>query len=521
LSYRFGNFALDTERRELRHGLVIVRPLEPQVFDLLKYLIQNRERVVSRDDLLKAIWKGRIVSDGALSVRINAARHAIGDNGREQRLIRTLRRKGFRFVGTVYEDRADGAEAKSAPGEQRLAFSTRPALVVRPTRNIDGNREGDCLAAGIHEDLLTALSRPGWFIVLSPRPSFADKFLAADPAAVASKFSAQYALESGIRLVQDRTYISVQLVDGLSGRYLWAQRFEQFISEGLALSDKVAHRIATAVQFWIFTTEDMRANSKSPESFSAWEYVVRALSLMNSRKKQHVTAAYGLLRTAVALHPKSAQTYSLLSFITTLGVHMGWKPAQTTLPRAINIANTALGLSPDEPWAHVALGYAMLWSRDDHYTFIEIEKALALDPNFAMAHNLRAFATSILLGRGEEALAHVERAESNFDDLFARGNIGVCNNSRTSAYFVAGRYRESMKFARRAILESPSLTPAYRPYIVSCALAGELEEARAALRTLRRLMPTISMQWLKEELPYIRAEERQRYMEGFRLVGLK
>jgi tetratricopeptide (TPR) repeat protein len=146
---------------------------------------------------------------------------------------------------------------------------------------------------------------------------------------------------------------------------------------------------------------------------------------------------------------------------------------------------------------------------------------IALDPHFAMAHNMRAFATSILLGRGEEALTHVDRAQSDINDLLARGNAGVYNNSRTTAHFVAGRYRESMEFARRAIVESPNLTPAYRPYIVSCALAGELEEARAAFRTLRRLTPTISMQWLKETLPYTRAEERQRYLEAFRLVGLK
>jgi DNA-binding winged helix-turn-helix (wHTH) protein/tetratricopeptide (TPR) repeat protein len=505
----------------LRHGLVI-RPLEPQVFDLLEYLIQNCERVVSRDDLLKAIWRRRIVSDAVLSVRINAARHAIGDNGREQRLIRTITRKGFRFIGTLHDDKTDAVDTRNAPSGQSPAFRTRPALILLPTKNVDGIREGDGLAAGIHEDLLAALSRPGWFLVFSQRlSSFAGKDPAVDPALAVYRFAAQYVLESSIRLVRGRAYISVQLIDGLTGRYLWAERFEQFIAEGLTLTDKIADRIAAAVQSLMFMTEDMRAKSKSPEDFSAWECIVRALSLMNSRKKEHVSAAYALLRNTVVRDPKSAQAYSLLSYINTLSVHMGWKPVHSTLPQAIRIANRALSLNPDEPWAHLAMGYAMLWSKDDHYTFVEIEKALALDPHFAMAHNMRAFATSILIGRGEEALTHVDRAQSDINDLLARGNAGVYNNSRTTAYFVAGRYRESMVFARRAIIESPNLTPAYRPYIVSCALAGELEEARAAFRTLRRLTPTISMQWLKDTLPYTRAEEGQRYMEAFRLVGLK
>ena len=154
----------------MRHGLVI-RPLEPQVFDLLEYLIQNCERVVSRDDLLKAIWRRRIVSDAVLSVRINAARHAIGDNGREQRLIRTITRKGFRFIGTLHDDKTDAVDTRNAPSGQSPAFRTRPALILLPTKNVDGIREGDGLAAGIHEDLLTALSRPGWFLFFSLRLS--------------------------------------------------------------------------------------------------------------------------------------------------------------------------------------------------------------------------------------------------------------------------------------------------------------------------------------------------------------
>jgi TolB-like protein len=502
----------------LRHGLII-RPLEPQVFDLLEHLIRNHERVVSRDELLNVIAKGRVASDAVLSVRINAARRAIGDSGREQQLIHTLPRRGFRFVGKLDRGDADAAETKSATASHGLA--TRPALVVLPTRNIDDSREGDCLAAGIHEDLLTALSRPGWFAIFLPRPSFAGNGQTIDPMLAAHKFAAHYVLESSIRLAHERAYISARLVDGLDGGYLWAERFEQFISHGSALTSKISDRFAAAVQYWIFTTEDMRARCESPAAFSTWQSIVRALSLMNSRKKEHVAAAYALLRRAVLRNPESAQAYSLLSYMTTLGVHMGWKSVQRTLPKAINMADKALYLNPEEPWAHLAMAYAMMWSKDDHYTFIEIEKAFALDPSFAMAHNMRAFATSILLGRGEEALAYVDRAQSNANDLLARGNVGVYNNSRTTAYFVSGRYRESMEFGRRAIIESPNLTPAYRPYIVSCALAGELEEARAALRTLRRLAPTISMQWLKDTLPYIRTQERQKYMEGFRLAGLK
>jgi hypothetical protein len=106
-------------------------------------------------------------------------------------------------------------------------------------------------------------------------------------------------------------------------------------------------------------------------------------------------------------------------------------------------------------------------------------------------------------------------------DLMARGNAGVSNNVRAIACFIEGRYRDGMRFARRAIFESPNLAPAYRALIINCALAGEIAEARAGLQTLKRLVPEISMEWIKRVTSmYMREGDRQRYAEGFRLAGL-
>jgi adenylate cyclase len=126
------------------------------------------------------------------------------------------------------------------------------------------------------------------------------------------------------------------------------------------------------------------------------------------------------------------------------------------------------------------------------------------------------------LGRSDEALAHGDKA-ARFSprDLLARGNAGVSNNVRAAACFIAGRYRDGIDFARKAILESPNLTPAYRTLVVNCALAGEIDEARAGLRTLKTLIPHISVKWIKEIMPYVRTEDQQRYIEGFRLAGLE
>jgi DNA-binding winged helix-turn-helix (wHTH) protein len=161
LLFLFDNYTLDTDRRELRHGAVAV-PVEPQVFDLLAYLVKNRNRVASKDDLVAAIWGGRIVSESALTTRINAARCAIGDSGAEQRLIKTLARKGVRFVGAVREETKQDAatsvgtaDATAQHPKVELSLYGKPSIAVLPFANLGGDPQQDYFSDGITEDIIT------------------------------------------------------------------------------------------------------------------------------------------------------------------------------------------------------------------------------------------------------------------------------------------------------------------------------------------------------------------------------
>jgi DNA-binding winged helix-turn-helix (wHTH) protein len=162
LLYLFNDFALDTERRELSREAALVA-IAPQAFDLLAYLIRNRERVISKEELLASIWNGRVVSDAALSTRINAARRAIDDTGDEQRFIRTLPRKGIRFIGTVHEEQrpAPAHEPNSVAeyGSPLLIFPDRPSIAVLPFVNMSGDAKQDYFVDGVAEEIITALSR--------------------------------------------------------------------------------------------------------------------------------------------------------------------------------------------------------------------------------------------------------------------------------------------------------------------------------------------------------------------------
>jgi DNA-binding winged helix-turn-helix (wHTH) protein len=177
--YIFENYAFDTDRRELHRGAEVVS-ITPQVFDLLEYLIRNRGRVVSKDDLINAVWNGRIVSDAALTTRLNAVRAAIGDTGEEQRLIKTLPRKGFRFVGQVRETReVAGPNPGDAP-ESALALPDKPSIAVLSFQNMSGDPEQEYFADGMVEEITTALSRFKSLFVIARNSSFTFKGKAVD-----------------------------------------------------------------------------------------------------------------------------------------------------------------------------------------------------------------------------------------------------------------------------------------------------------------------------------------------------
>ncbi|HEY4168360.1 MAG TPA: winged helix-turn-helix domain-containing protein, partial [Reyranella sp.] len=207
MRYLFEDCVLDTDRRELHRSSALVA-VEPQVFDLLVHLMQHRDRVVTRDDLLAAIWHRRIVSESTLANRINAARGAIGDSGHEQRLIKTLPRKGVRFVGAVRED---GADAEVRPTDQPGSSSEKPSIAVLPFLNLGGEPDTDYLVDGIVEDVITALSRNHGFFVIARNSSFTYKGGSVDVKQVSRELGVRYVLEGSIRVSGDRMRVTGQL----------------------------------------------------------------------------------------------------------------------------------------------------------------------------------------------------------------------------------------------------------------------------------------------------------------------
>jgi TolB-like protein len=279
VEFLFAGHTLDKERRELRRGGSMVA-VEPQVFDLLVYLVENRDRVVSKDDLIGAVWGGRIVSDSSLTSRINAARKAVGDTGEEQRLIRTVARKGLRFVAAV-QAAADGASQADLVSERpsaALPLPDRPAIAVLPFVNMTDDPSQEYFSDGITEDIITALSKLRWFFVIARNSSFIYKGRSVHLKQIADELGVRYVIEGSVRKGGDRLRITVQLNDVASGGHIWAERYDRDLADVFAVQDEITEAIVAAIEPQLYAAENFRARRKAPDSMDAWDLVMRALS---------------------------------------------------------------------------------------------------------------------------------------------------------------------------------------------------------------------------------------------------
>jgi TolB-like protein len=467
VQFLFAGHTLDTDRRELRRRDSQSIAVEPQVFDLLTYLVENRERVVTKDDLIASVWGGRIVSDSTLTSRINAARKAVGDSGVDQRLIRTVARKGVRFVGDVLLQ-SKGAEQAQATGpapveghEQArpgLSPPDRPAIAVLPFTNMSGDPEQEYFSDGISEDLITALSKLRWFFVIARNSSFIYKGKAVHMKQLAEELGVSYVVEGSVRKSGDRLRITAQLNDVATGSHLWAEHYDRELADVFAVQDEITEAIVAALEPQLYAAENFRARRKSPDSMDAWDLVMRALSYYWRVNRQDMLVAQALLEKAIAIDPNYGQALGVLAATHTFSAHMGWIDTATSLPIAERAARAAIRTDNEDPWAHLALGYANLFRRRFDDSLAEFELALRLNPNFSLAQGYYGMTLSYC-GRWEEGdiaarrapRAAAEPARSVFGNVLWHRCLRAVPRSqlRRGNATCQGRYSATRRFRRR------------------------------------------------------------------------
>jgi TolB-like protein/DNA-binding SARP family transcriptional activator len=396
------------------------------------------------------------------------------------------------------------------------AAHAKPAIVVLAFDDLTTVPDHGDFARGLASEIIAALSRVKSLAVVAGSSIPAGAAQAIEAERIARDCGAEYALKGCVRAAGPRARIVWQLIDVCTGSYIWTGRSDHDLSDVFAAQDSVAAKIAASVEPHIYAAEGTRARRQPPHTLDARGCVMRAISLINIRSKRNYAFAEELLKRAIELDPTRAQAHSLFAYVMALEVVYGWKPRQSTMALAHDAAQNAVLLDVDAPWSHLALGYVHAQGRSTDDAIAAYERALALNPNFGLAHTYLGSALSVL-GRCDAALAEIDVAERlGSREIFC----GVNNYVRANAHFAAGRYRDASWFALKSVRESPGIVTSQRHVVVNCALAGATEEARIALEDLLRLVPETSLRSIDEALPYVRAQDRARFLDAFSSVGI-
>ncbi len=518
MQYRFGDYVLDPDRRELTRGGEAIA-IGPQVFDLLLCLVQNRDHVVSKDALLDVVWAGRIVSESTLTSHINAARRAIGDSGHEQRLIRTVARKGFRFVGEVGQaapsPRAAPATANEAP---TLPLPDKPSIAVLPFLNLSGDPEQEYFTDGVVDDIISALSRLRWLFVIARNSSFTYKGRAVDVKQVGRELGVRYVLEGSVREAANRVRITGQLIDATTGGHLWADRFEGTLGDIFDLQDQLTENVVGAIAPQLERAEIERARRKPTESLDAYDYYLRGMANLHKGTREATNDALLLFTNSIELDPDFASAYAMAAWCHFWRKVNGWMTDRTReFAEGTRLARRAAELGKDDAVALARSGHALahLAGDIDGGTAL-IDRALMLNPNLAAAWYIGGHSR---IWRGEpdnaiELFAHAMRL-SPLDPEMYRMQGGTA-----MAHLLAGRFDAAVSWAETALRELPSFVMAISILAATHAQVGRTDEARRATEHLRQLAPTLRISNLKDWIPLSRPEDLATFADGLRRAGL-
>jgi TolB-like protein len=510
LLYSFEDCSLDTARRELRRGSALVA-LQPQVFDILVYLVQNRDRVVSKDDIFQSVWGGRVVSESALTSRITAVRKAIDDGG-AQRLIRTLPRKGLRFIGEVREE--EGAAAASPP-------APRLSIVVLPFMNLSDDREQQYFADGITEDLTTDLSRLACMFVISRNTAFTYRNNQIGTKQIGRELGVRYVLEGSIRRSGNQVRVSAQLIDAATDAHLWAEQFDGDMSDLFALQNEITGRISVALNSELISREAARP-TENPDAF---DYILRGRAVdAKPRTRDNYADAVDLFERALALDPRSLDTQSwLVIALTSRVLDQMTASAAADIGRAETLIRRITATAPLSPLTHFAKGQLLRVQRRYAEAIPEYEAVITLSRNW-----IRAFGP----------LAECKLFAGPIDEVIPLHEQAICISPRDPlisiwyfrigvAHLLRSHIDEAIVWFEKARSGNPELPYAHSHLASAFALNGETERAAIELAEARRLSGDnrySSFARLKAVqywgVPKIRALYEATYFAGLRKAGM-
>jgi TolB-like protein len=523
--YRFEAYALDTDRYELRRGADLVA-VEPQVLDVLLHLVRNRARIVSRNDLIAGVWDGRIVSESTLSSRVSAVRRAIGDDGEQQRLIRTLPHKGYRFIGLVHEsnearrDRVQGwlDAIQSAPWCSSSLSRDRASILVFPFANLSADAEQDRFIDGLVDDIIAALSRFRHLLVIGRSATQGHRHQTLDLKQLAADLGARYVIEGTLRKEESRIRIAAQLIDSSTMACLWASRFDGNLRNTFNLQDQVTASVVGALVSKLEQVEIQRIKIGPKRELDAYSCTLRGLDNLHQWTKDGIGEALHLFQKAIEIEPEFASAYAMAAYCYVQRQSYGWitdRPAETA--ECVQLALRAAELGKDDALALAKAAHAISAVGGDVEGGASlIERAIRLNPHLTAAWYVSGW-IMLWLGKPEVAIQHLEHAIdlSPYDRL-----VFKIHAATAYAHFFSRRYDAAAASASEALRERPNYLTALRVASASHALGGRLIEGRQLMARMCQLDPGLHVSGLADLLPFRREKDSAKWAGALQRVGL-
>ncbi len=517
----FDDCAIDLVAFEVRRGGE-AQPVEPQVFDLLAYLVRHPGRLVTKDELIAQVWGGRAVSDAALSSRIKSARKAIGDDGAQQRYIRTVHGRGFRFVAELAAETAPAAapppaEPALSPGWTQSMLD-RPAVLVLPFENATGDARQDYLADGVTDDLIAALSAWRAFPVISRSTAFIYRRSAETVAQIARATGARYVV--GGRLQQDgaRVRATVELIDGTVDEQLWRERFTIDGGALFALQEEIAATVVQAVEPELRLAELRRIQRKMPEDMTAWDMAWRALWHAHRRTQADYDEGERLAGEAARLDPAWGYPHALVAFIRFQRAMTGWSRsnARTAFRETHEAAKVALA-ADDRSWmAHALAGVGELWNNLDYdRSLAHLDRAVELNPSASYTYHFSG-CVSGFAGNLDAAAAHQGKI-GRVDPAYPY--ISVVESDLALWSMLGGNMDAARRHLARARAADPTYPRAVQREIALHGLTGDRAAAAEAIGRLAKL-GSFDKAYFEASYPFRDLGHRAKFLDGLRRAGL-
>lgn len=498
--------------------------IEPQVLRLLIFLIENRDRVVPRDELQQSLWGQRLVTDNALTVRVRAARRAVEDSGLSQAVIRTVHGAGYQFVADVkisphrhVDVRQGGRGATVADAEQpaltpERALTGQPTIVILPFQPIGSHPSEYVVSRGLAHDIITRLARSRLMFVIARGTAFNLSTRMQDVAEIGRLVGVRYVVQGGVQISSHRLKVSVGLANALSRREVWSEQYQRKIDDFMLVQEEIAGMIVSALESEVQREEVQRSILMPSTNLDAWSAYHRGLHYMYQFKFDQCERAEHFFRRSIDLEPGVPRPYAGLSFVNFERVFMGFERDRAAgIRKALDYAAQSLEIDPLDPMAHWAMARAQLIEGDLDASRRSLETAIELNPSYAIAQYSLGW---VALQLGENTLCReqidIARRLSPYDPLkFAMLGVHALNLA------MMGQTKEATALAVQSLKQPNAHHQAVAFAAVTHALAGQLDRARAYFRRLRAKSPGYDIEDFLAVFPFRKEEDRRRVSRAF------